>query len=59
MRRRADGERGSRRTRGQVSAGAGAEMDTRLMHADPEAAMREIRRLRAAAQEARPESLSG
>jgi hypothetical protein len=50
MRRRADGERGGRRTRG-----AGADLDARLMHADPEAAMREIRRLRAAAQEARPE----
>jgi len=48
-RRPADAGRSSRRLRG-----SGAELDAHVLHLDPEAAMREIRRLRAAEQEAPP-----
>ena len=46
--RRADAGRSSRRLRR-----SGVELDAQIMHADPEAAMREIRRLRAAQEEVR------
>ena len=52
MRRRGEG-RSSRRLRGT----GGIELDAAIVHQDPEAAMREIRRLRAA-QEARPRASS-